>query len=505
MKKILALGAILFACALFATPAAAALPHAALFLHQVGHLDLSSVHFGIVASMLAAAPAFEQKDAGDPADPTAAIEKIGTAFEEFRKSHDEQIKELKEGKDDPVLAERLSKIEKSLDTAQEAKSALEVSIAAEKKEREELELRLQRLGVKGDGDGAKREVERKEFNILLAAQAAEQKTAAVEFDEKGYEGYKTAFNRFLRKNDRLLTPDEVKTLQVGSDPDGGYLVTPDVTGRIARKIYETSPIRRLASVQPISTDALEGMEDLGEAGAGYAGEHSQSGDQTTPQLGKWRIPVFLIDTEPKATQQLLDDAVVDVEAWLGGKVANKFSRFENSEFVNGAANKIRGFAAGYTMALDDGTGVTWGQIGYVATGVNSSITSADKLHDLIGAVKVDYLNNANFVTRRSVVTLLRKLKDTTNQYIWQPSLVLGAPETLMGYPLVRAEDMPALANTSKSLAFGDFREAYQIVDRQGVRVLRDPYTSKPYVKFYTTRRTGGGVINFEAIKLLSFG
>jgi HK97 family phage major capsid protein len=296
----------------------------------------------------------------------------------------------------------------------------------------------------------------------------------------------------------------VKTLQVGSDPDGGYLVTPDVTGRVVKKVYESSPIRQLANVQPISTDALEGMEDLGEAGCGYAGEHGTSADTTTPQLGKWRIPVFILDTEPKATQQLLDDASVDVEAWLAEKVSGKFARFENGEFVNGAANKIRGFAAGYTMAADDGTGVTWGSIGYVGTGASADITSADKIHDLVGALKVDYLPNAKFVTRRTVVTKLRKLKDTTNQYIWQPSLVLGVPETLVGHPLVRAEDMPALAASSKSLAFGDFQQGYQIVDRQGLRVLRDPYTAKPYVKFYTTRRTGGGVVNFEAIKLLHF-
>jgi HK97 family phage major capsid protein len=192
--------------------------------------------------------------------------------------------------------------------AVEAKQKIEPRSPPSEKEREELELRLQRLGVKGDGDGAKAELERKEFNILLAAQAAEQKTAAVELDDKGYGEYKAAFDRFMRKNDRLLTADEIKTLQVGSDPDGGYLVTPDVTGRMVKKVYETSPIRQIASVQPISTDALEGMEDLGEAGVGYAGEHATSGDTTTPQLGKWRIEVHIIDTEPKATQQLLDDA-----------------------------------------------------------------------------------------------------------------------------------------------------------------------------------------------------
>lgn len=435
------------------------------------------------------------------------IEKQGEAFEAFKTTHAAELAELKKGGADPVTLEKLGKIETALDGAVEAKAALEGAIAAERKEREELELRLQRFGVKGDGDAARAELERKEFNMLLSAQAAEQKAAPVELDDKAYGEYKDAFNRFLRKNDRLLTADEVKTLSVGSDPDGGYLVTPDVSGRIVKKVYETSPIRQIASVQPITTDALEGLEDLGEAGVGYAGEHTTSGDATTPQLGKWRIPVHIIDTEPKATQQLLDDAAVDVEAWLADKVANKFGRFENSEFCTGAANKIMGFAGGYTAAADSGSGVTWGQLGFIKSGANGDFTGTTpitKLFDMVGLLKNEYLMNATWVTRRSVIQLIRKFLDANNLPIWQPSLVLGTPETILGHAVARAEDMPALATNSLSLAFGDFREGYQIVDRQGLRVLRDPYTAKPYVKFYTTKRTGGAVINFEAIKLMKF-
>lgn len=438
---------------------------------------------------------------------TEVIEKLASAFDEFKATHAAEIAELKKNAADPLTTEKLGKIEKSLDDAIEAKTQLEAAIAAERKEREDLEMRLQRFGIKGDGDVAKAEVELKLFNIRLGAQAAEQKTAFTPLDMKGYDEYKSAFAKFLRKNGQLLNADEVKTLSVGSDPDGGYLVTPDITGRIAKKVFETSPIRRIASVQPISSDALEGMEDIGEAGCGYAGEHTTSGDSTTPQLGKWRIETFIIDTEPKATQQLLDDAEIDVEAWLADKVGAKFGRFENSEFATGSGNKIRGFAGGYTVASDDGTGVSWGKLGYVPSGASGAFASsnpADAIHDLMGALKVDYLENAAFVTRRTVVTRIRKFKDSQGQYLWQPSLVLGQPETLVGHPLVRAEDMPALGANSLSLAFGDFMQGYQIADRQAVRTLRDPYTAKPYVKFYTTKRTGGGVINFEAIKLMRF-
>lgn len=435
------------------------------------------------------------------------LEKQGEAFDAFKKSHEEQIAELKKSVNDPVLTERLGKIEQSLDDAVEAKAKVDAQFAAERKEREDLEKRMNRLNIKGDGEGAKHELEVKTFNLVLAAEAAERKAQFVPLDAKGYDEYKSAFHAFMTKNERLLTPEEVKTLSVGSDPDGGYLVTPDVTGRMVKKVYETSPIRQIASIQGISTDALEGIEDLGEAGAGYAGEHTQGSDTTTPQIGKWRIPVHIIDTEPKATQQLLDDAATDVEGWLSDKVGNKFGRFENSEFVNGAANKIMGFAAGYTATADSGSGVTWGQIGFIKSGANGDFTGttpADKLYDIVGLLKNDYLANARFVTRRSVIQLIRKFKDGQNQYLWQPSLVAGTPETLLGYAVTRAEDMPTLATNSLSLAFGDFAQAYQIVDRQGIRVLRDPYTSKPYVKFYTTKRVGGGVINFEAIKLMKF-
>lgn len=433
------------------------------------------------------------------------LEQQGKAFDAFKSTIETEMKS-KLGKDDPIITDKLGKIEKSLDAAVEAKSALEAGILAERKEREALEARINREGIKGGIDEAKRTLEIKDFNVTLGSVAADQKRAFAPLDSAGYDAYKSAFNNFLRKNDRLLTPEEIKTLSVGSDPDGGYFVTPDVTGRMVKKVFESSPMRQISAVQVISTDKLEGIEDLGEAGAGYAGEHAVGSDTTTPQVGKWSIPVHWIDTQPKTTQQLLDDAAVDIEAWLSGKVGDKFGRFEEAEFVAGAT-RIRGITS-YTTAADDGSGVTWGTFGHVVTGVSSDFAAsnpADKIHDLMGCLKSAYLPNARFLTRRSVITKIRKFKDGTGNYIWQPSFVLGVPETIMGHPVSRAEDMPALANGSLSMAFGDFLQAYQIVDRQGIRVLRDPYTAKPYVVFYTTKRTGGGALNFEAAKFLKFG
>lgn len=437
------------------------------------------------------------------------IKQQGEAFEAFKATQGEMAAELKKlGGADGLLIERSEKIEAALDKAIERAASIEVALKAERNEREALELKIGRLSLSGHSDeSAKRELEIKSFNDQLASLNAGRNRAFAPLDGDGYDGYKAALTHYLREGKENLSADEAKTMLVGSDPDGGYWVTPDIGGRIVRKVYETSPVRQNASVQSITTDALEGIEDLGEAGAGYAGEQAQGSDTTTPQVGRWRIPVHWIDTEPKVTQQLLDDASVDVEGWLGDKVADKFARFENAEFVTGAAARIRGFMLGYTQTADTGS-VTWGEVGYMATGTSADFAAsnpADKLYDLVGLLKNEYLQNAKFYTRRSVITKIRKFKDGEGQYLWQPSLQAGQPEMLMGYPIVRMEDISALASDSYSLAFGDLRQAYQIVDRLGIRVLRDPYTAKPYIKFYTTRRTGGGMVNFEALKLMKFG
>jgi HK97 family phage major capsid protein len=467
---------------------------AAAALQPSGHLPLYGAEFGALA--------------GVPTELKAVFDRIGEAFNEFKKAHEEEIKGVKKGFDDVITKDKLKKVEDALDAGIETQTKFDAALKAEAKEREELELKLGRMNLSGHSEeSARREVEIKSFNDQLAGLNAGRNRAFTPLDGAGYDAYKSAQDHYLREGKDNLTADEVKTMSVGSDPDGGYFVTPDTSGRIVKKVYETSAVRQEASIITISTDALEGIEDLGEAGAGYAGETAQGSDTTTPQVGKWRIQPYWIDTEPKTTQQLLDDAAVNVEAWLSDKVANKFSRFENAEFVTGAANKIRGFMLGYTPATDSGSGVTWGTVGFMGTGASADFAASNpvnNLHDIIGLLKNDYLPNAKFFTRRSVITKIRKFKDSTGQSIWMPPSGAGYTETIMGYPIVRMEDISALAANSFSLAFGDLRQAYQIVDRSGIRVLRDPFTSKPYIKFYTTKRTGGGLVNFEAIKLLKF-
>jgi HK97 family phage major capsid protein len=420
------------------------------------------------------------------------IEDQGKAFGAFKETLEASKKH------DAVTDEKLARIEKALDDAVEAKAALERRLEAEKKEREELELRLSARGNKGDENVS---LETKQFRDALPAGAL--------IDEAGYSQYKAAFGEFLRKGDRAMGADALKSMSVGVDSDGGYLVTPDTSGRIVAKVYETSPMRSVASVVTISADKLEGIEDLDEAAAGWVGETGARTDTATPQIGKYSIEAFEIYAQPKATQKLLDDSSVNVEAWLAEKVAAKMARMENAAFVNGnGVGKPRGLTS-YETVLDTGSGVDWGKIGHVLSGNNGGFnatgkTAVDKLFDLVGMLKAEYLTGAQFLAPRAVITAMRKLKDDTGQMYWQPSLQLGQPERFMGYGIVRAEDVPAMATGSLSLWFGDFAQAYTIVDRTGIRVLRDPYTDKPYVKFYTTKRTGGGVVNFEAIKAMKF-
>lgn len=322
-----------------------------------------------------------------------------------------------------------------------------------------------------------------------------------------YKAYRSGLNKILRRGEKAarLTPEEQAAMEVGSDPKGGYLVTPDVSGRIIELQFETTPMRQLANVQSISSDALEGFNDLDEAGAGWVGEKQTRSNTVTPEIGKWRIPAHELYAQPPATQKLLDDAGVDIEAWLAMKVSERFSRLENTAFVSGnGVMQPRGF-----LTYDHGTPSksTWNVIERIPTGAAGAFPTnpGDPFVDMTGALKSNFLANARWLMSRATLASVRKLKNsTTKEYIFQPDFRVSMAGTILGYPVVLGEDMPAIAANSLSIAFGDFNQGYQIVDRIGIRVLRDPYTAKPYILLYTTKRVGGDVVNFEAIKVMRF-
>ena len=375
------------------------------------------------------------------------------------------------------------------------------------------------------------EIEAMLLKVDAAVQAADDRKADIDRMASAMERIETALARSPRGGDPVVTPEqeqhrealceymrhgenatelrglEKQALTRGTDTAGGYWVTPERAETIVTTIFETSPMRQVASVRAISTDALVMPDDYDEAAASWAGESASVSESSTPALGEIRIPVHELRAMPKASQQLLEDSEVDPEVWLADKVADKFSRTENTAFISGTgAGQPRGIL-GTTKAIDSGSGVARGSVGYMKTGVNGAWkanTPGDNLIDLMFLLKSGYDAAASFLARRSTIGTIRKFSTSTYAYVWEPSFTAGVPATILGKPVYSMEDVPAIANDSYSVAYGDFRSAYQIVDRIGISVLRDPFSSKPFVLFYTRKRVGADVVNYEAIKLLQF-
>lgn len=318
-----------------------------------------------------------------------------------------------------------------------------------------------------------------------------------------------AFMQWVRKGDeRGLADLQVKAMSVGSDADGGYLVPKDMSGRIVQRIFDTTPMQRYANVVSISTDSISGPIDRDEASCGWVAEKGSRTETNTPTIGQWNIPTHEIYAFPMTTQKILDDAANDPEAWLARKVADKISRTVNAAFVSGnGVGKPRGFTTYTTAATADSTRA-WQVIEHVATGNNGDWASSDKantLFDVESALNPGYRPGARWMMPRAALLAIRKFKGTTTgDYLWQPGLQDGRPALLLGYPVIESEDMPAIATNSLSVAFANWSEAVTVVNRIGIRVLRDPFTNKPYVGFYTTARVGGDVTNFDAIKFIKF-
>lgn len=416
-------------------------------------------------------------------DLAGGIAQITKAFEEFKKANDERLEALAKGKADVVLDEKVDRINAEI-------SELQKKLA---------DIAQQAAGSQL-GSNAAAAIDADVLRAFAAVAGRE-----VSADE--YRAYREGLTTYLRKGD--ATPrDVMAAMSVGSDPEGGYTVTPDLSGRIVKRIFETSPMRQVATVTTISSDSVEGFYDLDEASAGWVGELESRNDTATPKLGKWNIPVHEMYAQPKATQKLLDDSAWDIEGWLAGKVADKFTRMENEAFVKGnGILKPRGFLTYPTAATGD-SARDWGTFEHVATGASGAFNSTDPADVLIDAVfklKNAYRDGAVWMMNRATLAAVRKLKDSEDRYVWQPDFSQRLGGNLLGYPIVEAEDMPTLASNSLSIVFGNFAEAYTIVDRTGIRVLRDPYTNKPNIRFYTTKRVGGDVLNFEALKFIKFG
>lgn len=318
--------------------------------------------------------------------------------------------------------------------------------------------------------------------------------------------HKTAFNAYIRRGDELgLRQLEQKAMSQSSDPDGGYSVPDELDQQIGQRLADLSPIRSIASVRQVTGSVLKKPFSQNGMAVGWVGETDARPQTTNAQLVELQFPTMELYAMPAATSSLLEDSAIDIDTWIMSEIEAAFAEQEGAAFVTGdGVNKPSGFLN--APQIDD-TSWSWGNLGYIATGTDAGFGDdpSDRLIDAIYALKSGYRQNAKFVMNRQTQGTIRQFKDADGNYMWQPPAAPGQQAMLHGFPVVEAEDMPDIASDSMSIAFGDFERGYLVVDRQGVSVLRDPYSAKPYVLFYTTKRVGGGVQNYEALKLIKFG
>ncbi|RMD49142.1 MAG: phage major capsid protein, partial [Alphaproteobacteria bacterium] len=276
--------------------------------------------------------------------------------------------------------------------------------------------------------------------------------------------------------------------------------------RIASVLKGASSLRAVANVVTVEGTAYDVLVDHNDAGAGWGTEAGPVTETGTPQIERISIPLHELSALPKVSQRLLDDSAFDVEAWLAERVADRFARAESAAFVSGdGIDKPRGVLD--HPAVPEASWA-WGSIGYVVTGASGDFDPAkpaDAIVDLVYSLGARYRARASFVMNSKTAGAVRKMKDLDGRFLWSDGLAAGEPARLMGYPVLICEDMPDIAPDATAIAFGDFRSGYTIAERPEVRVLRDPYSAKPHVLFYATKRVGGDVTDFAAIKLLKFG
>jgi HK97 family phage major capsid protein len=374
------------------------------------------------------------------------------------------------------------------------------------KSRTEAEIREAREKASAAIDAAEAAKKAAEDAIKRAARSTVGASGEIDPDKAEH---KKAFNSFLRKGIETGLADlERKAVNVTTPGDGGFALPEQIESVIAQRLLDISPVRSVANVVSVSTSDYKQLVDTRGMASGWVGEAGARTATNTPTFYEAAALMGEIYANPQATQQSLDDLMFNVEAWIAASIADEFAFREGAAFVSGdGTNKPKGFLNYATAATADSSRL-WGTLEHVATGVSADFAASnkgDKLVELVYKLKAGHRANAVWMTNKAILAEIRAFKEsTTNAYLWQPGLAAGQPSTLLGYNVVEAEDMPAKAANSLSIAFGDFRAGYTVVDRVGIRSLRDPYSNKPYVGFYVTKRVGGMVVNSEAIKVLKF-
>ena len=387
------------------------------------------------------------------------IDEIGNAWEHFKSVNDEKLRQIEQkGSADCMVMEELNKINNSLNE--------------QKQQLDQLRISASRPSFEGKSMDLQENLE-----------------------------HKKALNNYLKKGidaplANIETKADLTTATDSSSAYGGYLLTPNMQRIITGELNDNCFMRQICSVQTISSSALEVIDDTSFA-TSWIAETGTVNDSDSSVLNKITVKAHELVAQPKVSQKLLDDASINIEEWLAYQLANQFMQKEEEAFLKGTGD-----------TNNQPTGITNYTSGIETIESSSSVDGgieAEDIVDLYYSLKEQYVGNASFVMPRAAVSAVRMLKDSTSgAYLWQPALLGGKEDTLMGCPVYQSSNMPALGAGSLSIIFGDFK-FYQIVDRNDIRVLRDPYTAKPYVRFYTTKRVGGDVIRKEAFKMLKCG
>lgn len=397
-------------------------------------------------------------------DANEAYRELRSTFEAFRETNDQRLGEVEQrASADVLLDEKLARIDLALD---------------------EQKRRVDRIALTS--------------RRPALGQAAQADPLAAE--------RKAGFDAYIRRGDMAgLQGLEGKALSAGIGQDGGFVAPAEVEREILQRLANISPMRALATVRTISAGAYRAAFSATGPASGWVGETAARPETASQILSELVFPAMELYAMPSATQTILDDALVDVDRWVAEEVETVFAEQESTAFISGnGTTQPRGVLTAPVVA---DASWSWGNIGVLNTGAAGAFAASnpsDVLIDLIYALRTGYRQNGAFLMNRRVQSAIRRFKDSAGNYIWMPPSGVGQPATLMNFPVAEAEAMPNIAANSVSVLFGDFKRGYLIVDRAGVRILRDPYSAKPYVLFYTTKRVGGGIQDFAAIKGLRF-
>jgi HK97 family phage major capsid protein len=440
----------------------------------------------------------------------AVLDRLETAFAAFKAANDEAHASMarNNGTVDPLLATKVDKANADV-------TALSTELKAVKDALKEVETANARVSQRGtsEAQAQERTYALQLLNLTRPVGARALRSVSDEQVE-AYRKYVTAQAEYFRRGQQALEDPEIRNaLQTGITTKGDYWLSPETSGRVITFLEDLSSLRSLATVESIGTDTYEGFYDLDEADSGWVGEVDARPNTNEPRIdGAFQFPIHEQYANPKTTQKMLDDSENDVEGWLARKVAAKLAKTENTAFVSGnGIKKPMGFLSQVKAAGGPArtSVINYRKIGFTKTGANGAYVAApnstDCFIDIIQSMPSELRAGAMFAMNSLTLAATRKLKDTEGRYVFIPDFTTNPSGSILSHGIAELSDMPDIANDAYSIAFANFKEGYLIKDHKvGIRVLRDPYTNKPYVQFYTTKRVGGDVVNFQAIKLLQF-